>query len=176
MHAKMLKYLQRRKMSEGQKKSPQKKSAVEKVVTEQEEYIEGDLVIRWYHIASLVVVLALVVTAGVKFFGRYDMSLINASRQLRAYYGCTENVEDPNYRYFGVEDGEMFSVKDGKLKQTDNREDAILELGVINGKPSFKVKQDGEWVEDSLMFGEEGTYVIDSSLQCKPGIKIHLSV
>lgn len=153
-----------------------KKSAVEKVITEQDEYVEGDFVFRWYHLTALVVVLGLLVLAGVTFFRRYDVSLIGSERQLRTSYGCTEGGHKPDYRYFGVADGDMFKLNGKKLERTDNLDEAILELGVINGKPNFKVKENGEWQEKRLEFGAEGVYVIDEYAECKPGITIHLSV
>lgn len=165
-------------MSESQKENKPKKSksSVEKIITEQEEYEEGDFIFRWYHGLSLVIVLGLLVTAGVTFFRRYDFSLIGSERQLRISYGCTEGDDEPDYRYFGVSDGAMFKLDGKKIKPTDNEEDAFLHLGVINGKPTFKVKESGEWKEERLEFGAEGTYVLDEYTECKPGIKMHLSV
>ena len=55
-------------------------------------------------------------------------------------------------------------------------EPLVLELVRIDGKPSIKVKQDGEWIDDQIEFGEDGTYVLDSNAECKPGIKIQLSI
>ena len=87
---------QRRKMSANQSKKPKKnKSAVEQVIQKEEEYSEGEFVFRWYHLASLVVVFALVMTAGTTFFRRYDISLINSKRQLRISFGCTEGDAEP---------------------------------------------------------------------------------
>ena len=166
-------------MSESQNENQSKKktkSAVEKVIAKQEVYEEGDFVFRWYHGLSLLIVLGLLVTAGVTFFGRYDLSLIGSERQLRISYGCTEDGEEPDYRYFGVSDGDMFKLDGKKIKRTDNLDDAILQLGTINGKPNFKVKENGEWVDERLEFGAEGTYVIDEVTECKPGITVHLSV
>ena len=158
------------------KKSKKNKSAVEQVIQKEEEYSEGEFVFRWYHIASLVVVFALVMTAGTTFFRRYDISLINSKRQLRISFGCTEGDVEPSYRYFGVSDGDMFSADWKNIRRVTNADEAVLQLGVINGKPEFQVKENGEWVTERLEFGEEGTYVIDEGAECKPGIKIHLSV
>ena len=158
------------------KKSKKNKTAVEKVIEKEEEYSEGEFVFRWYHLASLVVVFALVMTAGTTFFHRYDFSLINSERQLRIAFGCTEGDAEPSYRYFGVADGDMFSADWKNIRRVTSVDEAVLRLGVINGKPEFRVKENGEWVTERLEFGEEGTYVIDENAECKPGIKMHLSV
>ena len=134
-----------------------------------------EFVLRWYHIASVVVVLGLVITACVSLFRRYDLSLIGSERMLRVSYGCTENEDAPNYRYFGVSDGDMFSVGED-IFQTESLDEANLQLITINGKPSIKVKKDGEWKDERIEFGDEKTYVVDSEAECKPGMKIHLSV
>ena len=165
-------------MSESQKENKPKKtkSSVEKVIMKDEEYDEGEFIFRWYHGASLVIVLGLLILAGVTFFRRYDLSLIGSERQLRISYGCTEGDAEPDYRYFGVADGDMFKLDGKKIKRTDSEDDAILKLGVINGKPEFNVKENGEWKTERLEFGAEGTYVLDEVTECKPGIKVHLSV
>ena len=69
----------------------------------------------------------------------------------------------------------MFSVGDD-IFQTESLDEANLQLITINGKPSIKVKEDGEWKDERIEFGDEKTYVIDSEAECKPGMKIHLSV
>ncbi len=135
-----------------------------------------EFVLRWYHIASVVVVIGLVITACVVLFRRYDLSLIGSERMLRISYGCTEDEDAPSYRYFGVADGDMFSVSESDIFRTESLEEANLQLITINGKPSIKVKEDGEWKDERIEFGDEKTYVIDSKAECKPGMKIHLSI
>ena len=135
-----------------------------------------EFVLRWYHIASVIVVVGLVITACVVLFRRYDLSLIGSERMLRVSYGCTENEDTPSYRYFGVADGDMFSVGEADIFRTESLDEANLQLITINGKPSIKVKEDGEWKDERIEFGDEKTYIIDSQAECKPGMKIHLSI
>jgi hypothetical protein len=135
-----------------------------------------EFVLRWYHLASVVVVLGLVIMACVVLFRRYDLSLIGSERMLRVSYGCTEDASAPSYRYFGVNDGDMFSVGEADIYRTESLDEANLQLITINGKPSIKVKEDGEWKDERIEFGDEKTYVVDSSADCKPGMTVHLSI
>lgn len=135
-----------------------------------------EFVLRWYHIASVVVVLILMIVACITLFRRYDPSLIGSERMLRVSYGCTEGDNVPNYRYFGVADGDMFNVGEEDIARTESIDDANLQLITINGKPSIKVKEDGEWKDERIEFGDEKTYVVDSKAECKPGMTVHLSI
>ena len=135
-----------------------------------------EFVLRWYHIASVVVVLVLMIVACVTLFRRYDPSLVGSERMLRVSYGCTEGDNVPSYRYFGVADGDMFSVGESDIHATESLDEANLQLITINGKPNIKVKKDGEWVDERIEFGDEKTYVIDSEADCKPGMTVHLSI
>ena len=137
---------------------------------------DEEFVLRWYHIASVVVVSGLMIVALVTLLHRYDPSLIGSDRMLKVSFGCTENAEAPSYRYFGVNDGEMFSVGAGDIYRTESLDEANLQLISINGKPSIKVKEDGEWVDERIEFGDEKTYVVDSGADCKPGMTVHLSI
>lgn len=148
-----------------------KKIAKKAAPTPKEEFV-----LRWYHIASVIVVVGLVITACVVLFRRYDLSLIGSERMLRVSYGCTENEDTPSYRYFGVADGDMFSVGEADIFRTESLDEANLQLITINGKPSIKVKEDGEWKDERIEFGDEKTYIIDSQAECRPGMKIHLSI
>ena len=135
-----------------------------------------EFALRWYHIVSLVIVLILMIAACAVLFRRYDPSLIGSEKMLRVSFGCTEGDEAPSYRYFGIKDGDMFSVGEGDIYRTESLEEANLQLVSINGKPSIKVKEDGEWKDERIEFGDEKTYVVDSGAECKPGMKIHLSI
>ena len=135
-----------------------------------------EFVLRWYHIASVVVVLILMIVACITLFRRYDPSLIGSERMLRVSYGCTEGDNVPSYRYFGVADGDMFNVGEDDIVRTESIDDANLQLITINGKPSIKVKEDGEWKDERIEFGDEKTYVVDSKAECKPGMTVHLSI
>lgn len=135
-----------------------------------------EFVLRWYHLASVAVVLVLVIVACATLFRRYDPSLINSDRMLRVSFGCTEGEHTPQYRYFGVADGDMFNVGEADIVRTESLDEANLQLVTINGKPSIKVKEDGEWVDERIEFGDEKSYVVDSEADCKPGMTVHLSV
>lgn len=166
-------------MSEKSQKNQKQDEKIEiiDVVRAAEEPEESVFAFRWYHYAALAVTAVLLVVAGSVLLHRYDPSLIGSDRMLRISYGCTEgdNVKD-SFRYFGVKDGDFFSASLKDIKRVDNADSADLELVYINGKPSIKVKQDGEWQDDQIEFGEDGTYVLDSATECKPGIKIQLSI
>lgn len=167
-------------MSEkSQKDSKQKTEKIETidVVRAAEAPKESEFTFRWYHFMALSVVLVLLVAAGAVFLHRYDPSLIGNNRMLKIAYGCTEgdNIKD-SFRYFGVNDGDLFMANSKDIKRVYNADEAVLELVHIDGKPSIKVKQDSEWIDDQIEFGEDGTYVLDSNAECKPGIKIQLSI
>ena len=70
----------------------------------------------------------------------------------------------------------MFNVGEADIVRTESLDEANLQLVTINGKPSIKVKEDGEWVDERIEFGEEKSYVVDSEADCKPGMTVHLSV
>ena len=135
-----------------------------KIIKEAAPTPKEEFVLRWYHIASVVVVLGLMITALVVLLHRYDPSLIGSERMLRVSYGCTEGDNVPSYRYFGVADGDMFSVGESDIYATESLDEANLQLITINGKPSIKVKEDGEWVDERIEFGDEKT----SSSESKP--------
>ena len=153
------------------KATSEKKLTKKAAATPKEEFV-----LRWYHIASVVVVLILMIVACITLFRRYDPSLIGSERMLRVSFGCTEGDNVPNYRYFGVADGDMFNVGEGDIVRTESIDEANLQLISINGKPSIKVKEDGEWVDERIEFGDEKTYVVDSEADCKPGMTVHLSI
>lgn len=154
-----------------------RKAVREKKLTEKAApTAKEEFVLRWYHLASVAVVLILMIIACIALFRRYDPSLIGSDRMLRISYGCTEESHEPDYRYFGVKDGDMFNAGEADIVRTESLEEANLQLIVINGKPSIKVKEDGEWVDERIEFGDEKTYVLDSKADCKPGITVHLSI
>ena len=170
-------------MSEKSQKNTKKKTEkkaeqveISDVVRAAEEPEESEFSFRWYHFAALGAVAVLMVVAGSVLLRRYDPSLIGSSRMLRISYGCTEGDVKDSFRYFGINDGDLFMANSKDIKRVYNADEAVLELVRIDGKPSIKVKQDGEWVDDQIEFGEDGTYVLDSNAECKPGIKIQLSI
>ncbi|MBR6811717.1 hypothetical protein IKM56_04795 [Candidatus Saccharibacteria bacterium] len=160
------------------KKTEKKAEKVEiiDVVRAAEEPEESEFSFHWYHFVALGAVAVLMVVAGSVLLHRYDPSLIGSSRMLRISYGCTEGDVKDSFRYFGINDGDLFMANSKDIKRVYNADEAVLELVRIDGKPSIKIKQDGEWIDDQIEFGEDGTYVLDSNAECKPGIKIQLSI
>ena len=132
-------------------------------------------VLRWYHIAATVVVLALVAIALVRVFSRFDLSLISSKYNFKYALGCTTSItgkverSETSYRYTGVENGKMFGAKG----VTNNIEEAflkIVELGENNIKIEKRDYLTNEWEEKTIHYGSE--YVVPTELapDCMPGI------
>ncbi len=147
---------------------------------------DGNVSLRWYHVAATIVVLALAVLAMIRIFSRFDSSLIGSEYSLRYATGCTggelsvanesqQAHDDSEYRYAGIKVGDMLGAG-GVVTNEGNAYVKIVEFG--SSKVTLKVRNasTNEWYEEQIRYGEEYTAHYDLSLMdCMMGISFTIN-
>ncbi len=127
----------------------------------------NDLHIRWYHIVATVVVAALMITAFVVFFRRFNPSLVGSEQTLQIAAHC-DGAQGEN-RYFGVAEKDLFVADEsGNVSKTTNRDEALLEVLALEGSQvKVNVKNDDEWVYKYFHYGATESETVRETESCK---------
>ncbi len=130
--------------------------------------------IRWYHLVALILVILLAGYAFYLIMHRFDFSIVGNNHNMKISTSCNEESLG-DYRYFGIEEGQFYDLSKNGVKKLDSEEGAELQIVRTEGKPAIRIKNNGEWTDETINLGEEKTYTVEEVEQCKLQMRILLS-